>query len=294
MVEGLITNTGKRIFLQRHYQPVPVVTAPTQFKTGQGQTSPTITDTDLQDSVPIYGENILNTCDVVTGWTGNADTSFSVNTVTKKKGVASLQVTKTGISTNLALATITVTPISFVDKEFSIWIYFKDASMLTKLAVSALSVRFGTDASNYYQWDVPKSALNTGWNLITHKVIAGASSTVGTPTPTNMAWIQVQLNTTAVNISWVAGDCMFDDVKAISSANYFKTYESGYPELDIPNIQAEIRFRLSTVEANGYLIGETGLFNTDPTPLIESRDIFAPLSKSESDELLFVVKTIVE
>ena len=77
----------------------------------------------------------------------------------------------------------------------------------------------------------------------------------------------------------------------ITAGVYTKDFESGYPSVDETNLQVEIRGRINTVEANGNMLAEFGIFNEDGTPLMESRDTFTGISKSSSDEIIFSIKT---
>lgn len=69
-----------------------------------------------------------------------------------------------------------------------------------------------------------------------------------------------------------------------------KPFESGYPIIDEDTQEVTIRCRVTSTEANGNLITEFGIFNTDSTALMESRDVFTSISKSNTDEIIFIAK----
>ncbi|MHA1481838.1 MAG: hypothetical protein ACTSQA_00185 [Candidatus Heimdallarchaeaceae archaeon] len=61
----IITNDGKKIILDRSFNSSPTRTAPSQFKVGTDNTSPSLSDTDLIAPVSIDGDNFKN---FVTGY----------------------------------------------------------------------------------------------------------------------------------------------------------------------------------------------------------------------------------
>jgi hypothetical protein len=69
-----------------------------------------------------------------------------------------------------------------------------------------------------------------------------------------------------------------------------KDFEPTYPILDEVNKEITIRCRLASTEANGNLLTEVGLFNTDGSPLMECRDVYTSISKSDTDEVVYIIK----
>ena len=72
-----------------------------------------------------------------------------------------------------------------------------------------------------------------------------------------------------------------------------KDFENTFPQLDEPNKEATIRCRLASTEADGNLLTEVGIFNTDGTPLMECRDVYTSISKSNTDEIIYIIKNRV-
>ena len=66
------------------------------------------------------------------------------------------------------------------------------------------------------------------------------------------------------------------------------TFVSGYPTYDTINKRATTRGFVSSTQANGNTITETGLFNSDGTPIMFSHDVFNGISKTSSDEIAIV------
>lgn len=263
---------------------------PTKFKVGRGSTAFSVADTDLEDHVPITGTEQVDDCEATTGWTDSADMTVSVNSSTYKQGSNSLNTTKDGTSSTDASTYKTTTSLDFTDKELSIWFYVKDSTALAKLETTdAITIRFGSDSSNYYEWTFDNSDLSTGWNLL-QNMTSSSSSTTGTPTITACDYSFIQLTATGTGITWSDGDFVMDDWKLASSDDFFGSLESGYPSIDTTNNEITYRYTLDSTQANGYNLTETGLFNTDTTPKIWNRDTFTSFSKSDTEELRFIIK----
>ena len=73
-----------------------------------------------------------------------------------------------------------------------------------------------------------------------------------------------------------------------------KGFEPTYPLLNETLKEATVRCRLNSLEANGNLLTEIGLFNQDGTPLMECRDVYTSISKSNTDEIIYIIKNRVE
>ena len=106
-----------------------------------------------------------------------------------------------------------------------------------------------------------------------------------------MDYTFVQITSVNTSDTWSAGDIAMDDIKVLSSDDYNKSFEAGFPSINYTSFETDIRCRVSPSEANGYSIGEFGIFNTDGTPLLKSRDTFTTISKTNTDEVVFVAKT---
>ncbi len=122
---------------------------------------------------------------------------------------------------------------------------------------------------------------NSGKGIILNRAF------LATPTLTAPAQFGVGTGTTEPNIS----DTSLETAIAIDGGStYFKDFVSGFPALDTVNNQASIRMFLNTLEGNGNDLTEVGSFNNDGTPVLFSRSVFSPLSKTTSVEVTFVEK----
>jgi hypothetical protein len=215
----------------------------------------------------------------------------TLNTTTYKVGLSSLNLTKTGTAGVSFYTEKNTTSWDFTSKEFSIWIFIDDAGTLAKLSVTdCLKIWFGNDSSNYFEWTKDRVDLSVGWNLI-HDLTSLNGAQTGTVTLNACDYTRIILETVNTTDTWSAGKFAMDDLKLISSGDYVKNLESGYPVIDFNTMDVTMRARLATANANGYYISEVGIFNTDNPKLIESRMTFTPISKSVTDEIIFVIKT---
>lgn len=285
---SIITNNGKKVILNRAFKSTPDYTTQSKFKIGRGQATPIVTDTDLTEPIPISGTESVDDCETA-DWTDSTDMTSSLNSTTFKEGSNGLNLTKDGTSSANASLSKTTTSRDFTSKEFSVWVYIIDATALAKLATtSCLSIRFGSDNSNYYQWVKDKADLSTGWNLITGLTSSNADATVGTPSISACDYTFIELTADASATVWSAGDFVMDDLKLISSEDYSKTFTS--TTIDESTLQVTIRCDLSSTEANGYNINGIGFVNTDGTTLTTFIADFTSESKSDSDEFIFTTK----
>ncbi len=292
MADSKVVKTGRQIMLNRMYTVVPTQLTPTQFSIGQGTTDPVDADTRLEQAVPISGTESVDDAEVTTGWADDADITLSVNAVTFKEGSGSLNLTKDGTAGTTAGTEKTVTSLDFTSKTLSIWLLISDSATLNKLvAIDAITIRYGSDSSNFFTYTIDRSEFTAGAFVVFQTFTSSnADSTTGTPILTAMDYFRIDVNTTLAADTWSAGDVIFDDIKLISSDDFFKDVEPGFPALDIGLVQATFEADVNTLEGNGYLITETGLFNKDSPVIMESRDTFTFISKTTDDELIFTFK----
>ena len=294
MVNGLVVDTGRNIMLDRTFNLNPTRTHITKFKVGIGTTEPTLADTDLESPVTISGIETVDDFETA-DWTDSADMTSSLNSTLFKENANSLNLVKDGTASTDANISKTTTSVDFTDKQLSFWLYVKDATALAKLATTGLIVRFGSDASNYYQWDIASSTLTAGqWNFVDDLTSANATSTTGTPTLTACDYSFIQLVATGTAVVWSAGDFMIDYLFVASDDDFVKNFETDYPVFDYTNNEVTIRCRLATTDSNSFPLTEFGLFNTDTTALMDSRNKFSQISKTLNDEVIFIVKNRIQ
>lgn len=286
----VVTTKGKIIALNRIFKSTPDYTSPTKFRVGMGTTTPALSDTDLQNKVGISGLEIVDTCDVTTGWTANADLTLSVNSSTFKTSVGALNWTKAGTATANANADKATTTLDFTGKELTVWVNVNDSATLAKFATTnCFTLRFGSDSGNYYQWQKNASFFAVGWNLV-NGLTTGTATTTGAPVTTACDYTFVQITSTAAGDTWTSGKVIVDDIKLVSSADYDKAMEVGYPILDETALSSEIKCILSLTDAEGTPLTEFGLTNTDGTIKLFSRSVHTVINKTQSIQVNYLEK----
>ncbi len=285
----IVTNEGFKLAVNRIFDGTPTYTVPNAIKFGIGTDTPVAGDTDLGTPIPVTGTESVDDCNATTGWADSADMTLSVNSTTFKEGGAALNLTKDAGTVVDANTEKTTTSLDFTDKDFHIWIYANTQASIDLLAVTgALTLRFGSDSSNYYEYVFDRADFAVvGWNLFTQLTIANADSTTGTPVDAAMDFTFVQLTTAAAASTWAVGEFIMDDIKLISADDYLEAFASGFPIIDEVNFEAEFRANLATTEANGYSITEAGSFNSDSSPLIFSRAVFTAITKTNTVSVIY-------
>lgn len=285
-VGSTITNNGHKIIINRSYKAAPDYTVPSRVRVGANTSSPTISTTSIDRIVPIQGTEAVDSCDATTGWTAGApDSAVALNTSTYKEGTGSLTISKINTGTTSFFISKTTTSRDFTSKDFWMWVYIVDITDLVS-AGTAMVIKFGSDSSNYYYYNVPITSLTNGWNYVTFNTTT-KSGTTGAPTIATCAYTQVLFNTDLTTDLVAANRIIIDDIKVASADDYYKGFEASYPIIDETLYQVTMRARLLTTDANGYLIDSIGWYNTDATNLLHSIDVIIPESKSSTDELIF-------
>ncbi len=296
MVDGsLINNGGKNLMLHRTYTSNPTQTSPSQFKVGVLNETPAITDTDLDNPIPISGTTQLNSCDATTGWSGGTDIVVALNTTAGqfKEGTGCLNFTKTG--TTVTSATLSNTSLTgFDDSTFNgnylhFWFYITDTSILVTSG-TAVEIRYGIDTTtNYYYKQLTKTEFETLQSGSWADIRFDNTNVQGTVSGT-LDSFQIIITTPLTSTVWGASDVRVDDLRVAEPGDYFKTFVSGYPTFDTTNREVGLRCFLNSGEANGYNINGLGIFNTDSTPILVGEDTVIANSKSDTDEFTFIVK----
>jgi hypothetical protein len=119
------------------------------------------------------------------------------------------------------------------------------------------------------------------------KGIAINRTFLATPTKTAISQFKVGTGTTEPTI---ANTDLENSVTLDGISLYFKNFVTGFPTVDTVNNQATTRMFLNTLEANGNNISEVGTFNTDGTPIMFSRTVFTPITKTAVNEITFIQK----
>jgi hypothetical protein len=297
---NIIRNSGRKVLLYRGYTITANLSAtqylaPTKFKVGVDNTTPLVGDTENLDvPIPISNGTVNDDCNSAFTGSNGGDNSTN-NTSVYKEGGGVTDVTAQNLRTTGSNVNKTWTKT--VDSNFTaaryagFWLYILDATALAKFKSSgaALTARWRTDASNYYQKTWTAAELSTGWNwLHTGSSLISALTAVGTPGALSEFYINIETNNAAD--AFVAGDVVIDLVRTWQASNLIASFVAGYPSLDLTNHEVTTRMFLGTNDANGYDIDGVGTFNEDSSPLMLTEATINPISKSSTDEIAFVFK----
>ena len=153
---------------------------------------------------------------------------------------------------------------------FGLWLYIKDATALAKFKSSGtcLTIKIGSDSSNYYYKTFERNQLSTGWNWISSNTVnVNALSQTGTVTGSIDTFI-IEIITNNATDTFVAGDVVYDLLRQWSTTDLVKDVES--VTYDTTDASALVISKLTVSEANGFLLSKQALFNTDSSPLIDN------------------------
>ena len=124
---------------------------------------------------------------------------------------------------------------------------------------------------------------NNGKNMMLHRTFtASPTQTAPTVFMIGTGTDEPQVTNTALTTEitgWNGGDT--------------KVFETNYPTFNTTNKEVEVRGRVTSTQANGNNIAETGLFNTDGSRVILDRAVFNAISKSSTDDVIFIWKVRV-
>lgn len=73
----------------------------------------------------------------------------------------------------------------------------------------------------------------------------------------------------------------------------FKNFVTGYPILDLINMQVTFRAIVLSTEANGNSLTEFGTVNSDGTPVLFSRSVHTQINKNNSIEIAYIEKNFL-
>lgn len=202
---------GVRLYASTAFDNLPTTGAQVMAASYQNTTTPTYYAVDSMDST--------------SGWTDSANMTVTVNTTTYQEGRGGLNLTKDNVTTALCSTEKTTTSVNFTNGKLQFWYYCASAAAYAKLAAAgaALTVRFGSDSSNYYRWDLTKAQLlglnqavaGAGWQFLELSVLTPTAVT-GTPVITACDYTYFGLTASdGTTISWSAGDFIIDDVKVV-------------------------------------------------------------------------------
>lgn len=85
----------------------------------------------------------------------------------------------------------------------------------------------------------------------------------------------------------VVADTDLQTAVEITAGVYTKTFATGYPIVTPTDVSVTYRCVLAATEANGNTLTEFGIFNTDGTPIMMSRDTYAAITKNAYIQVVY-------
>jgi len=283
---SLMTTKGFNNLLNSGYKAVTSV--PTKINIGIGSSTPSESNTALNKKIPIENTEQVDSCDATTSWNASTDSSISVNTTLYKEGTGSLNIYKDGVTGTTFGASKTVSSFNFTDKDLWVFIYVADITDLVGTG-TALTLRFGSDSSNYYYYDMDVSTLSNGWNYPVFNT-STATGTTGTPAIAACDYFEIIGNVDLAADTVDEGDFMIDDIKLASETDYDKDFDTDTLVVDENANSVSYEATVSLTQANGYPLTEQGHLN-------DSEDLYThnvAVADNKTKQELYIYKETVK
>ena len=244
-----LTNSQVQVIMNRSYIPSLTLTAPTVFKVGQIQATPTVSDTDLTDAVPISNGTVNDNGDnTLTGSLGGDNSTD--NTTTFKPGAGQTDDTSQNLIANNGNATKvwTIADLSSLGNNitqtqpFGLWIFIKDQTTLDKFLTSgtALEIKLGSDSSNYFSKTVTAADLSLLFNWISSGTTNVEDLTETGTVSGDVDTFIIEITTNNSTDTFVAGDVLYDLLRQWAPSDLTKNINSSYPIIDNTALTVEI------------------------------------------------------
>ena len=302
--DSLINTQGKNVMLNRTYTEninlsATQYLAATKFRAGILNSTPLISKTKLDYEIPISNGTVNDDgSNTMTGSSGGDNSTDNV--VTFKEGGGASDVTAQNLIANDTSASKIWTIANLAalgtkitaTKPFGLWLYIINAAALAKFLVSgtALEIRLGSDASNYYSKTFEFADLAVGWNWITSNAVNVEDLTESGTVSGDIDTFVIVITTNNSTDEFASADIIYDLLRQWAVSDLGKDFSTGYPTFDYVNNEVTLRCYVNVAEANGFLINSLGTYNEDTSPLMTEEDTYEAESKSSSDEFIFIIK----
>lgn len=294
---SIITKNGRKILLNRGYKEFPDFTVPSKGKIGKDNETPQISDSGLSEPLPIFNGTVLDSAENPLTGTDGGDNS-TPNTSIFKQGAGVVDNTAQNLIANNSsilkswiISNLSTNGSNAVGNQYvGLWLYIKDQTTFDKFLDlgTAVEIRIGSDASNYYSLDYTKSNLTVGWNWLSSNNVLlenlTSTGTVGTP----LTYFQINITTNAITDTFIEGDVVYDLLRQWETNDLTIDFVSGFPAFDYVNNEVTIRMDIDTTKLNGFLTNSLSFENTDGVPLVSDISLTEDDSKSDTDEWRFI------
>mgnify|MGYP006921318270 CR=1 FL=1 len=203
----------------------PTYGVPSALRIGLEAQTPSAATSALTREAPIT-YTVVDACDATTGWSAGTDGSVALNSTDGEyiEGNGCLNLVKSGTTQTSVAFSKTTLSVDFTGKDLWVWIYITD---LTNLATTAcVTVRFGSDNSNYYSFAVDKADLVAGPNWIVFNS-STATSTTGTPAIAACDYTAIVIVTSATSGTYTGNSVRLDHIQVAGASDYTTSFYSG-------------------------------------------------------------------
>lgn len=293
-VKIITTNSGRNIYLHRGNTVSPSSTQYlplTQVQYGVNGSQPVIGSTSIDNAIPISDGTVLDDgSNTFTGTSGGDNSTNNTSTYTEGAGVSDITaqnlIKNNGNTTaiwtiaNLASAGTNATATSLT----GLYFYILNATTLAKFVSSgtALEIKLGSDASNYYSKTYTAATLTVGWNWLNLGQLDSLTET-GTVSGNIDTYI-IEVTTNNATDTFVAGEVIVDLLRQWVLADTKSGFTSGYPTFNYTTNEVTRQHILTTTQANGFLLNNIAFVNQDTTPLYGMIALITADSKSSTDQ----------
>lgn len=169
----------------------------------------------------------VNDCDATTGWTTSTDAVAIAVTTTiadYRTRTGALDLGKSGATQayfyyrNSALGAK-----DFRNRYVACWVYMASLSTLAATG-EAVTLRYGSDTSNYYSKPFYKGDLVAGWNLLYFKLDDDEVVKTSNPVDSACTYFEVYFTNTAATDTVTAGTFILDNVFLIHEDHFIQEY----------------------------------------------------------------------
>ncbi len=159
----------------------------------------------------------LDNCDTATNWSASSTTSeasVAVNLTPSNanEGLGCVYIAKSGTTdTTLTFQRTGLVSQNFKDKTLKIDLYLDDTDELA--SSDAVTLRYGSDSSNYYEIKFDRADLNDGWNTLLINWKDTDLTATGSPNIAAFDYFVTILELVAASTEWTSGDARLDDLR---------------------------------------------------------------------------------
>lgn len=303
MGEGSITNDGCNLSIKRNYGEAGYSKVEDMI-IGQNQTDPTVLDSSMTPadslstnlnvlSVP-KTSTLIDDCSNPANWAhGGQASADAANTALFKEGYGtsdrtSLDLGKSGVAADNFYYSWNGVAFDAQNSWIYLWVYIDDAATLAKLKTASECLWIYFSDNPWIDYDVYKfvyTDLQIGWNLVCCEA-ENATAIVGLGCDWSAVTdLRIEFYTNNIGDTIASGKIAMDFWHYSINSEYPFDMEAGYPTYDLANRKTTTKYKVTSVHALGYNLGDVGEHNTDSPRVMVRRDTHDQQVHSSKDEI---------